>query len=186
MLANLRYFGIGFNPVTFYYCFDEADTQVESIVAEITNTPWNERHAYVLTQPMAEVRDRVLRYRFAKDFHVSPFMPMEMQYDWRFGVPGRALSVNMQNYRDGERVFDATLDLSRREIGAASLARALVDFPCMTATVLGGIYTQAPGSGSNAFLSMLTRRRSRPMQMTSPHNPEASGPSRAPGLRNPA
>jgi DUF1365 family protein len=49
----------------------------------------------------------------------------------------------MQSYRDGERVFDATLDLSRREIGAASLARALVDFPCMTATVLGGIYTQA-------------------------------------------
>jgi DUF1365 family protein len=143
MLAHLRYLGIGFNPVTFYYCFDETDTQVESIVAEITNTPWNERHAYVLTQPMAEARERVLRYRFSKDFHVSPFMPMDMQYDWRFGVPGRALSVNMQNYRNGERVFDATLDLSRREIGAGSLARALVNFPCMTATVLGGIYTQA-------------------------------------------
>jgi DUF1365 family protein len=143
MLAHLRYFGIGFNPVTFYYCFDEADTRVEHIVAEITNTPWNERHAYVLTQPAPDERQRVLRYRFAKDFHVSPFMPMDMEYDWRFGTPGRALSVNMQNYRDGERVFDATLDLSRREISAGSLARTLVHFPCMTATVLGGIYTQA-------------------------------------------
>lgn len=143
MLTHLRYFGIGFNPVTFYYCFDAADTRVETIVAEITNTPWNERHAYVLGEPVAESQPRVLRYRFAKDFHVSPFMPMEMNYDWRFGVPGKCLAVNMQNFQNGERVFDATLDLSRREIGAGSLAGALAAFPCMTARVLGGIYVQA-------------------------------------------
>src|SRR6187401_2403507 len=119
MLTHLRYFGIGFNPVTFYYCFDRADRRVETIVAEITNTPWNERHAYVLVDPVADAR--VLRYRFAKEFHVSPFMPMEMNYDWRFGTPGERLAVHMQNFRDGARVFDATLDLSRREIGAGSL-----------------------------------------------------------------
>jgi DUF1365 family protein len=142
MLAHLRYFGVGFNPVTFYYCFDAADTHVETIVAEITNTPWNQRHAYVLSEPTG-VSPRALRYRFAKDFHVSPFMPMEMDYDWRFGVPGRRLSVSMQNFQHGERVFDATLDLERREIGAGALARALLAFPCMTATVLAGIYVQA-------------------------------------------
>lgn len=143
MLTHLRYFGVGFNPVTFYYCFDATGEHVEAIVAEITNTPWNERHAYVLTEPLAESQSRVLRYRFTKSFHVSPFMPMEMSYDWRFGTPGRCLAVNMQNYQHGERVFDATLDLSRREIGAGSLARALLSFPCMTATVLAGIYIQA-------------------------------------------
>lgn len=143
MLTHLRYYGVGFNPVTFYYCFDAADTRVESIVAEITNTPWNERHAYVLTDPVSETPSRVQRYRFAKSFHVSPFMPMEMNYDWHFGMPGRCLAVNMQNFQHGERVFDATLSLSRREIGAAALARALVAFPCMTASVLAGIYTQA-------------------------------------------
>jgi DUF1365 family protein len=143
MLTHLRYFGIGFNPVTFYYCFDAADTRVESIVAEITNTPWNQRHAYVLSGPADESRPRVLRYRFSKQFHVSPFMPMEMNYDWRFGTPGRGLAVNMQNFQHGERVFDATLDLSRREISGPQLARSLVAFPCMTATVLAGIYTQA-------------------------------------------
>ena len=143
MLTHLRQFGIGFNPVTFYYCFDAADSHVEAIVAEITNTPWNERHAYVLTSPIAESQTRTLRYRFGKDFHVSPFMPMEMDYDWRFGVPGQRLAVNMQNFQNGQRVFDATLELSRREIGAGSLARALVAFPCMTATVIAGIYTQA-------------------------------------------
>jgi uncharacterized protein len=143
MLTHLRYFGVGFNPVTFYYCFDAADTRVESIVAEITNTPWNERHAYVLTAPAAEPRTRVLRFRFAKDFHVSPFMPMQVDYDWHFGTPGERLAVNMQNFENGARVFDATLDLERREIGAGALARALLAFPCMTATVLAGIYVQA-------------------------------------------
>jgi DUF1365 family protein len=143
MLTHLRYFGVGFNPVTFYYCFDAADTQVESIVAEITNTPWNERHAYVLAVPAGGPRARVLRFQFAKEFHVSPFMPMQMDYDWQFGVPGERLAVNMQNFEDGARVFDATLDLARREISAGALARALVGFPCMTATVLAGIYVQA-------------------------------------------
>jgi DUF1365 family protein len=143
MLTHLRYFGVGFNPVTFYYCFDAADTRVESIVAEITNTPWNERHAYVLSNAAADSTPRALRYRFAKEFHVSPFMPMEMDYDWSFAVPGEHLSVNMQNFRQGVRVFDATLDLKRREIGAGALARALLAFPCMTATVIASIYIQA-------------------------------------------
>jgi DUF1365 family protein len=143
MLTHLRYFGVGFNPVTFYYCFDAADTRVESIVAEITNTPWNERHAYVLADAVAHPDPRVLRYRFAKAFHVSPFMPMAMHYDWHFGTPGERLAVNMQNFEHGARVFDASLDLARREIAAGSLARALVAFPCMTASVLAGIYTQA-------------------------------------------
>jgi len=70
-------------------------------------------------------------------------MPMSMQYDWRFGAPGRTLAVNMQNYRHGERVFDATLSLTRREIGAGALASALIAFPCMTAIVLAGIHFQA-------------------------------------------
>ena len=143
MLTHLRYFGVGFNPVTFYYCFDATDTHVESIVAEITNTPWNERHAYVLSDAAAGAGQRVLRYRFAKEFHVSPFLPMEMNYDWRFGLPGERLSVNMQNFQQDARVFDATLDLTRREISAGALARALVAFPFMTVTVIAGIYIQA-------------------------------------------
>ena len=87
MLTHLRYFGVGFNPVTFYYCFDAEDRRVEHIVAEITNTPWNERHAYVLPDVGPS---RVLRYRLGKEFHVSPFMPMDLAYDWRFTHAGRA------------------------------------------------------------------------------------------------
>jgi DUF1365 family protein len=160
MLTQLRYFGVGFNPVTFYYCFDSEDTQVETIVAEITNTPWQERHAYVLTthtspgwsrsiSPPAiagedmEARHDRLRFLFRKSFHVSPFMSMDFDYDWRFSTPSERLTVHMQNLQGDAKLFDATLDVKRHEITGTSLARILTFFPCMTATVVVGIYWQA-------------------------------------------
>jgi len=143
LLTHLRQFGLGFNPVSFYYCFDASGGQIETIVAEITNTPWNERHAYVLAAPEPGSDSGMLRYRFGKDFHVSPFMPMNIDYDWRFGRPGASLGVHMANRRQGEKVFDATLTLERREFGALSMAGALAAFPFMTLKVIGAIYWQA-------------------------------------------
>jgi DUF1365 family protein len=142
MLAHLRCFGHCFNPVTFYYCFGPAG-EVETIVAEITNTPWNERHAYVLEQRLQAYSAGAHRYRLRKAFHVSPFMGMAIDYDWRFGKPGRSLAVHMANLEHGHRVFDATLALARREIGTLSLARALLAYPAMTLQVVFGIYWQA-------------------------------------------
>jgi DUF1365 family protein len=138
MLTHLRYFGFCFNPVTFYYCFDARGEKVESIVAEITNTPWNERHAYVLTGGQAR-HD----YRFRKSFHVSPFLGMDIDYDWRFSEPGGRLAVHMEDRAGDEKLFDATLALERQEIGAASLAAALAAFPFMTIQVIAAIYWQA-------------------------------------------
>ncbi|HUL94441.1 MAG TPA: DUF1365 domain-containing protein [Usitatibacter sp.] len=142
MLAHLRMFGHCFNPVSFYYCFDPSGARVEAIVAEITNTPWNERHAYVLPADGA-ARDGRLHWRFGKAFHVSPFMPMEMEYDWSFTTPGEWLAVHMANRRGGRRVFDATLALRRREISGASLAAALARYPFLTANIVRAIYWQA-------------------------------------------
>ena len=143
LLTHLRMFGHCFNPVSFYYCYDAAGASVETVVAEITNTPWNERHAYVLPAPAAAARDRGMRFRLGKSFHVSPFMPMEIDYDWRFSVPGDRLAVHMANLRAGERVFDATLALERRELSGANLAGALLRYPLATVRVVGAIYWQA-------------------------------------------
>jgi len=143
LLTHLRTFGHCFNPVSFYYCYDATGERIETIVAEITNTPWNERHAYVLPVSRGEGRGGTLRFRFGKAFHVSPFMPMAIDYDWRFAPPGTRLSVQMENWRAGERLFDATLVLERREITGASLAGALVRFPFEALRVLGAIYWQA-------------------------------------------
>jgi uncharacterized protein len=143
LLTHLRYFGHIFNPVTFYYCFDEHDTRVETIVAEITNTPWKERHAYVLPVSAANRTERVMHFDFDKTFHVSPFMPMDVRYDWRFSTPSDRLLVHMKNINDGQRAFDATLTLAREEISHASLAKALIQFPVMTVKVTSAIYAQA-------------------------------------------
>ena len=113
-------------------------------MAEITNTPWNERHSYVLAVDEATAaRNGPYRFEFEKHFHVSPFMPMEQHYRWRFGEPGARLAVYMENFQDGNRVFDASLDLEAREIGSGSLAGILLRFPFLTLRVLAQIYWQA-------------------------------------------
>jgi DUF1365 family protein len=141
MLTHLRCLGYVLNPVTFYYCFGSDGTTIETILAEITNTPWSERHTYALTGDPGSVCDT--RHRFAKAFHISPFMTMDHTYEWRFSEPEHRLFVHMENMRDGEKVFDASLLLHRQEITGASLARTLVRHPAMTLTVVAGIYWQA-------------------------------------------
>jgi uncharacterized protein len=143
LLTHLRYFGYCFNPVSLYYCFDRRDEKVETIVAEITNTPWGERHAYVLPADSSTEHGGKLRFQFDKRFHVSPFLPMDMQYDWRFSPPDARLLVHMENFRASEKAFDATLVLEREEISSGALARTLIAFPFITAKVSLAIYWQA-------------------------------------------
>lgn len=143
VLTNLAYFGYCFNPVSWYYCFDPAGTHVEAIVADVTNTPWGERRSYVLSTQNAVAHGTRLRFRDRKAMHVSPFMPMDMQYDWCFTNPGQRLAIHMTNTRKGKRVFDASVVLERKEISATSLARTLLRFPAMTASVVVAIYWQA-------------------------------------------
>ena len=138
LLTQLRTFGVSFNPVSFYYCHGD-EGRVEAVVAEITNTPWGERHAYALRRP----GNGKLRFGFAKRFHVSPFMPMDQHYDWRFSEPGPRLAIHMVNSRDGVRVFDATLRMRRREITSWSLAATLARYPFAPVRVLAAIYWQA-------------------------------------------
>ncbi len=142
LLTHLRYFGYNFNPVSFYYCHGDAGT--ESIIAEITNTPWKERHAYVLDGRAAEEPGNgVQRFRFQKSFHVSPFMPMDMQYDWSFSEPGESLLVHMNQSDRHGKVFDATMTMKRKEISGAALARVLVRYPMLTAQVIARIHVEA-------------------------------------------
>ncbi len=143
LLTHPRYFGYVFNPVSVYYCHAADGEGLDCIVAEITNTPWKERHAYVLPVEAAERRGRALGWSFAKRFHVSPFLPMARDYAWRFTVPGDDLRVHMDVLRDGDREFDATLHLQRRPLDAASLRRLLWRHPLMTAQVIGAIHWQA-------------------------------------------
>jgi DUF1365 family protein len=143
LLTHLRYAGHSFNPVSFYYCFGADGVSLEFILAEITNTPWHERHTYVLDAKCAQAAGRALQWSFAKAFHVSPFMAMERAYDWRFTPPGRNLSVHMGVLHEGRHEFDATLSLRRRPLDGAALSRVLLRFPLMTTQVVTAIYWNA-------------------------------------------
>ncbi|HET9034343.1 MAG TPA: DUF1365 domain-containing protein [Dokdonella sp.] len=146
LLTHLRYFGHSFNPVSFYYCFEADGTTLDVIVAEITNTPWKQRHAYVLPLSTSERRGHSYFWQFEKAFHVSPFMAMEHDYAWRLTTPAEKLLIHMNVLdRDtkAQREFDATLTLDRRPINASNLARVLLRFPLMTTQIVGAIHWHA-------------------------------------------
>jgi DUF1365 family protein len=143
LLTHVRYGGYVFNPVSFYYCFGADGTSLECLVAEITNTPWGERHVYALPVAEAERQAGAWRWSFDKAFHISPFLPMNRRYGWRASEPGKSLRVHIEVLDGGRSEFDATLVLERRPLDGASLRRVLWRYPLMTAQVMAGIHWQA-------------------------------------------
>lgn len=143
LLTQLSSFGLCFNPVSFYYCHEGGGERVESVLAEVTNTPWGERHSYLLAD--REAGSSALTGSFAKELHVSPFMGMDHRYAARASAPGATLSVHIESSRAGARAFDATLSMERRELTPASLNRMIARTPSSTVRVLALIYGHAVG-----------------------------------------
>jgi uncharacterized protein len=139
LLTNFRYLGFAMNPVSFYFVFNH-DEQLETLVAEVRNTPWNERHCYVL-----DVRRQpsIRRASNAKEFHVSPFLEMAMTYRWTIRPPDDRLTVRIENHSETGRPFDAVLHLARRPFTAWHRWRLLLTYPLLTVRIFVGIYWQA-------------------------------------------
>ena len=142
LLTNLSYFGYCFNPASFYYCYDKSGAKLEWIVVEVTNTPWGERCCYVIEAGKGLVNGSISADP-SKKMHVSPFMPMDVDYSWHFTPPADRVTVFMANSRDGKRIFDAGMTMTRREITGANLAGVLIRYPFMTAKVMAAIHWQA-------------------------------------------
>lgn len=139
LLCHLRYFGLYFSPLNLYYL--KQNGHFRYMLAEVSNTPWNERHYYLL--------DLDAPASHAKAFHVSPFNPMQQRYNWRIippaTDPGQCLVHIAVSDDDqaGQKVFDATLSLKRLGLNQALLTRVLLKTPVQTASVVIGIYWQA-------------------------------------------
>ena len=139
LLTNLRYLGFVFNPVSFYYCYDKRGT-LKVIVSEIENTPWGERYLYVL-----KVDDNLKEKNidFEKKFHISPFLPMDLQYKWKFNIPSEHLSTHMIILRKEKLTLTVSMSLEKKLMTTRRMRNILFLYPFMTFKVIWGIYWQA-------------------------------------------
>jgi DUF1365 family protein len=141
LLTHLRYLGYGFNPVSFFYCYGK-DGTLGALLAEVNNT-FGEQRSYWLTEANEIEGGALRKFRAAKAMHVSPFMPMELEYTFGFSEPGDDVTVYMNTIENGAINFDATLRMTWREWSAASLRGALARHPWMTMKVIAAIHWQA-------------------------------------------
>ena len=143
LLTHLRYLGYCFNPIRIYYCFDEDGHTLEAFLVEIHNTPWGEEYLRAFDARSSGRDGEWHRYRLDKEFHVSPFMPMDMEYNWRFTAPAEELKVHMTSLRQGTEIFSASLNMQQQPLTSGNLAGVLLRWPFMTAKVIAAIYWQA-------------------------------------------
>ena len=143
LLTQLRNFGYYMSPLNLFFVFDALGRRVEYIVAEVNNTPWNQRHCYLLWNGNRAPERDAMRFSHAKEFHVSPFMDMDLEYHWRVTEPDSQLEVQLGTTRSGEQLFDASMRLTRRELNPRNLVRMTLRYPLMTARIVTAIYYQA-------------------------------------------
>lgn len=140
LLANLRTFGYQFNPIAVYYCFEADGERLSHVVADVSNIPWRESHAYVFS---AELDGSTIDGLAKKMMHVSPFLEMDYTYRLRTAAPTDELGVLVSNSRDDVVEFSAALRLRRTPASARQLRRTLMRFPAMAISVTAKIFWQA-------------------------------------------
>ncbi len=135
LLAQLRCLGVYFSPANFYFFKPTGANTFTHMMAEVSNTPWNERHYYLV--------DLHTKVNFKKCFHVSPFMNLDMHYHWVVKVLSRSLFIHIENKRQDELLFDATMRLQRQLLDKQAVSQLLKRFPAMSLSIVKGIYWQA-------------------------------------------
>ncbi|PTP74414.1 DUF1365 domain-containing protein [Vibrio splendidus] len=133
MLAQCRCLGIYFSPINCFFCYDETG-DCKYMLAEVSNTPWRERHYYLI--------DMHQELKVKKEFHVSPFMDLNMTYFWKIKPPAKRTLVHIESRRDN-KLFDATLALTKQSVTKTNIRRTVFKIPAMTIKVVMGIYYQA-------------------------------------------
>lgn len=143
LLTQLRQFGYYFSPLNVFYCFSESGNELEAVVAEVSNTPWLQRHCYVLWQGNQSAAGASLGYVHPKAFHVSPFMGMNADYQWKLTLPGDDLLVEIRNNEEGQPLFRAAMELRRVPLTRQSQRSLRWRFPFMNLKITAAIYMQA-------------------------------------------
>lgn len=161
VLTLPRYMGFAFNPVTFYWIYDVTNPTLRFIAAHITNTPWHERFLYCFSCEQTHTttsttsasssntpkQAAVYRFLLDKKFHVSPFMPMSLNYDWRFKLDQTRGSdhsvIHMQLKQHGKLIFDATMQFDLEPLTRRKQNLFALTYPLQSLKIVLAIYWQA-------------------------------------------
>jgi len=153
MLVQCRCLGVYFSPINFYYCID-VEGQCSLVLAEVSNTPWNERHYYLVNVDPTQMNDGQQdyidkKYINKKDFHVSPFMELNMNYHWLIKHSPDDFLINIQNFtpisvaNKAEKVFEANMILSKQQLKSFALIKSWLSLPFTVVKIVSLIYWQA-------------------------------------------
>jgi DUF1365 family protein len=137
VLCYPRILGYVFNPISVWFCHDEADA-LKAIIYEVHNT-YNERHAYVFTADGTPL----VRHACAKDFYVSPFLSGDCRYHFRICPPGEKVAVTIHEEEGGAPVLSASFAGKRRALTDRALFSMLLAYPLMTVKVVAAIHFEA-------------------------------------------
>lgn len=143
LLTQLRQWGQYFSPLNLYYCWDHPDGRIAAVVAEVSNIPWGEKHAYVLWEGNKTCNASPLDHQHEKAFHVSPFMDMKQLYRWSLGTPGDELHVSITSLEQGDALFQANMTMKRIELSTRALIRQMLRYPLPRFQIIAAIYYQA-------------------------------------------
>lgn len=149
MLTGLRILGMEFNPVPFFFLFNEDDTELVHAIAEVNNIPWFEQHIYVLSPDIAhsttDGEDELRPFSgHSKVFHVSPFIDMDdISYSWLIGNPDAKLRMKIGLQRTQVPFFMASLDVQSQLFSAYNLIKFQFTHPLQTAKVVIAIMWEA-------------------------------------------
>lgn len=144
LLANLSYWGMCFNPIVFIACYE--DNELRYLITEVHNTPWNERFIYVHDTHANNKQTNSKGYHqadFDKAFHVSPFMPMNLQYRWKYRIDKSSFFIKMTLQQKGQSIFNATMKLNGTQLSRQKANLLPFRYPLICAKVIAAIYWQA-------------------------------------------
>ncbi len=155
LLSHLRFLGFNFNSVSFYFCINEQG-ELEHILSEITNTPWGERHPYLLSCDNSSERGDCYIFNFNKEFHISPFVSMEMDYQWLFKIQNDQLRIHMKvikkssaenhdlaSAKQKSKVIDVTFTGKHIPLSQNNLNSMILRHPFQPLKMVWRIYWQA-------------------------------------------
>ncbi|MBF0664365.1 MAG: DUF1365 family protein [Brevundimonas sp.] len=141
LLTMPRVFGYVFNPISLFYCH-HADGRLAAMIYEVTST-FGVRHAYLIPVPAADQADGLISQCAAKALHVSPFMGMDMDYEFRGRVPGERLTLTIGGFDAGGLLITAALSAVRRPLSDRALLAAVAAIPLLTLKVVVAIHWEA-------------------------------------------